>query len=212
MTRALSEAPLARWSLRRSRRELDVRSACRDTLRYPCLHFAFNPPHGANANLYSLWKSLFSFELVDHGASQTRYIANLREAKNLQRDCRWFSFGAHCRSSAAARDSGVSAARTCIETGAPVFGGHRRRRRRRIDGHHCVGPSGRRLWRAMTLAQIVLGGCVPGTSRFFCIHWDTSDLIQPAQRPRNRRFAGNLPINARPQKYHRGRRISLATS
>ena len=64
----------------------------------------------------------------------------------------------------------------------------------------------------MILAECTLGVCEVGTGRVFCIHCDTSDRIQPAQRPRNRRFAGNLPSNARPQKYHLGRRTSLATS
>ena len=69
---------------RRLGRELDVASACRDTLRHPYLHLAFDPTHGANADLDPVWKSLFRFELVNHGTSQAGYLANLRQAKNLQ--------------------------------------------------------------------------------------------------------------------------------
>lgn len=34
--------------------------------------------------LGAVWKSLFRFELVNHGPSKAGYLANLRQAKNLQ--------------------------------------------------------------------------------------------------------------------------------
>ena len=66
-----------------------------DAAREPVLNFRFHPADGAHANAYPARESTFSFELVDHGASEAGDFADLRKAENLYSRCRSSGLNGH---------------------------------------------------------------------------------------------------------------------
>lgn len=54
-----------------------------DARHEPALYFRLDPSHGASTDPHPAWKAAFGFELVDHGAAETRHSANLRQPQDL---------------------------------------------------------------------------------------------------------------------------------
>lgn len=166
-----------------------------DATDQPCVHFLFQPPHGANSDLDALWKSKIGLHLVDHRTAQTRDLADLGQPQNLKRafiriDC---------------RDHGATPAKW--ESGVL----------RSVHGHDdlysrvsACCPGRDELRRREEVMSFDVVATLEWGRRV--IHSRISALSQPIFLPRNRCLRGNCPIAAMLLSTQGVRLTSLATS